>query len=511
MLRPFRVTSHGTYAEGLADGDVEDLENYEEYGLHPVHLGDLLGASNHYRVLHKLGQGGSGTIWLCRDVLVEKYVAVKVHTAGLPSTSLVDLRLDSLDKATPGVEFLATPTDHFNITGPNGTHQCIVLPFLGPPVSPLLWPDLDEPHRILRKLCYQATLALRSLHHHGICHGGIYSQFPIKFRDVKLTTARLLDFRPKNILTKLKNIDHLSEEELLSRIGNPRQCPVKMESGDSVPDTTPRYLVPAANLGRLVRDFMMEEIRVIDFGEAYSLSSPPSDLGIPISYLPPELLLRFEFATESEIDSESESEPEPNPVAASEAGSESEPLAVSNVTSEPEPETTSELETMSEAKEDESTLADLIGLACDIWALGCTLFEIRLQGQLVQMINDPDQALEALVGFFGKLPEPWWSEWKARGQYFTEDGERLKWEHFRLHQTISYTMQILENRKPVKEFTMPEGEQDDFEVFITWILRYKPEDRPGIDEVIHHPWFKWEESNAGEHEGRDTATTSKIT
>jgi serine/threonine-protein kinase SRPK3 len=122
-------------------------------------------------------------------VLHEKYVAVKVHISGLPSTSLVDLRLESLDKTTLGVEFLAIPTDYFNITGPNGTHQCIVLPLLGPPASPLLRPDLDEPHRILRKLCYQATLALRSLHHHNICHGGISSQFPIKFTDIKLITS----------------------------------------------------------------------------------------------------------------------------------------------------------------------------------------------------------------------------------------------------------------------------------------------------------------------------------
>jgi serine/threonine-protein kinase SRPK3 len=58
MFVSFRASSHGTYATGLAGGDVEDLENYEEHGLHPVHLGDLLDASNRYRVLHKLGQGG---------------------------------------------------------------------------------------------------------------------------------------------------------------------------------------------------------------------------------------------------------------------------------------------------------------------------------------------------------------------------------------------------------------------------------------------------------------------
>ena len=49
--------------------DLDDTENVELYrpgGLHPVRIGDVF-ANGRYKVLHKLGHGGSSTVWLARD------------------------------------------------------------------------------------------------------------------------------------------------------------------------------------------------------------------------------------------------------------------------------------------------------------------------------------------------------------------------------------------------------------------------------------------------------------
>ena len=54
------------YTRGWLDG-VKEREDYKPGGFHPVHLGDHIGEDNRYRVIHKLGNGGLATVWLCRD------------------------------------------------------------------------------------------------------------------------------------------------------------------------------------------------------------------------------------------------------------------------------------------------------------------------------------------------------------------------------------------------------------------------------------------------------------
>lgn len=141
---------------------------------------------------------------------------------------------------------------------------------------------------------------------------------------------------------KLTNLNQLSEDELLSILSQPEKTLVRTESGEDLSESSPCYLVVPADISRLSEEYLTEEICVIDFGESYPIASPPADLGIPENYLPPEVLLDQEDATSQ---------------------------------------------------------------ACDIWALGCTLFEIREQLALFYMIFDRDELLAEIVRFFGKLPE----------------------------------------------------------------------------------------------------------
>lgn len=167
------ATSHGTYLDGINE-DLEPLEEYQEGGYHPVHLGDTLGASGQYRVIHKLGNGGFGTVWLCRDLQGPGYVAVKVMVGDVAPEDLPDLALAKLDRSAPGAEHIAIPLDSFSVKGPNGVHQCIVLPVLGPCISPRLWLSLKDPAPVLRGMAYQSALAMSYLHKLGLCHGGKY-------------------------------------------------------------------------------------------------------------------------------------------------------------------------------------------------------------------------------------------------------------------------------------------------------------------------------------------------
>ncbi|KPM42154.1 hypothetical protein AK830_g4414 [Neonectria ditissima] len=408
------ATSHGTYLELTPDG-LEPLEDYQDGGYHPVHLGDCLGASGRYRVLHKLGYGGFGTVWLCRDTQDSTYVAVKVLVGDAASDEIPDLTLTQLDKSMPGAEYIAMPLDNFSVDGPNGTHPCVVLPVLGPCASPGLWKRMEEDQGpVFREMAHQAAKALNFLHKNKICHG---------------------DFRPSNILVRLANLDHLSEEELLSILGQPQESRVLTESGEDIPTFSPRYLVAPADLSRLGNEYLTDDICVIDFGESFPFASPPEDLGIPEHYLPPELLLEEE---------------------------------------------------------------DAVGPGCDLWALGCTLFEIREQMPLFYMIHGPDELIAEMVRFFGKLPEEWWEKWSAREEWFDDQGKYIRTryeEEWSLEVALSKPMQIVESYKDgvSKMKTVldtPEPEQKLMADLLYKLFQYEPSKRATTDEVLEHEWFK---------------------
>jgi len=174
--------------------NIEDLEKYRPGGYHPVSIGDVF-AKGRYKVVHKLGFGGSSTIWLAREQCsgwfrkdLGSLVTLKVMSAeqsSKPTSEIPDLYVPkALEKFCrtmhhPGRERLLFTKDHFLHKGPNGSHLCLISPVAGPSLSSML----ECPGRVLgsrrlradlaRKAALQVATAVDLLHSAGVVHGGV--------------------------------------------------------------------------------------------------------------------------------------------------------------------------------------------------------------------------------------------------------------------------------------------------------------------------------------------------
>jgi serine/threonine protein kinase len=239
------------------------------------------------------------------------------------------------------------------------------------------------------------------------------------------------------MLVKIAGIDCLDEDELLAQIGRPEPGDVVAQDGE-LPPFSPRHLVPAVDMSRLDSKYLLEEICVIRFGQAYLTHSPPPDLGTPENYLPPERLIDHE--------------------------------------------------------------KDKVGPSCDIWALGCTLFEIRLQTPLFHMLYGPDEVLNEMVSFFGKFPEPWWSRWEQRGDYRDDDGKMLRTrmdvdgEQYSLDSVLRANKSIMQTvngvLQVVKTMRVPRDEMTVLKELLCEICSYYPDKRPCTRDILQHKWFQ---------------------
>ncbi|KAH7403682.1 kinase-like domain-containing protein [Cadophora sp. MPI-SDFR-AT-0126] len=313
---------------------VETL-NYRPGGFHPVHLEDVF-KKGRYIVVHKLGHGGFATVWLARDTVRNRYVALKILAARLsrdcPEVKILRRLKKSEDHQ--GKTHVMSMLDHFWVEGPNGRHLCVVSEVGGPSIKQFNdCPGFIRGTRRLRgdlarKVALQATEGLAYIHSTGIVHG---------------------DFTAANLLLKLANIDEWTLEEIHGRLGEPQTHVLHRAAEQAGEYSTPRYTVNAISMSLVNARWLSDQIMIIDFGIAFLEDESPIAIGTPKNYCAPE----FNFKSPRSISS-------------------------------------------------------------DIWALGCTVFEIRAGASLFQYRGIPnrDQMLIATVKILGKLPDVWWDQWE---------------------------------------------------------------------------------------------------
>lgn len=165
-----------------------------------------------------------------------------------------------------------------------------------------------------------------------------------------------------------------------------------------------------------------------------------------------------------------------------------------------------DLEIPQEYRAPEYILDKRLGIESDLWALGCTLFEIRTGRRLFELPDDdPDEHLARIVQVLGKFSEPWWSKtWEARTQYFgnkiddvTGRPVRLEWWVTGRRDTSQpYTASSIEEAVMQATAThdpkhgISQTETLVFADLLRRIFKYNPEKRLPAEDILEHAWFR---------------------
>ncbi|KAI0152124.1 kinase-like domain-containing protein [Hypoxylon sp. NC0597] len=150
------------------------------------------------------------------------------------------------------------------------------------------------------------------------------------------------DLRPSNILMQLNkySVMELTDHQLNRYLGRRQYEPLETLSGKDPKPHGPEYLVLPVSLNKLERRCRTGKIAIVDFGDSFHCSNSPTLSRWHRQYAAPELLF-----TEA-----------------------------------------------------------LRGLPQDIWALACTIYEIKLQAQLFSEYEDYTSLIRQMEVWFGPLP-----------------------------------------------------------------------------------------------------------
>jgi serine/threonine protein kinase len=171
----------------------------------------------------------------------------------------------------------------------------------------------------------------------------------------------------------------------------------------------------------------------------------------------------------------------------------------------------------------ELILDKVAGFGTDLWALGCTLFEIRTGRKLFSPFDDDDDSyLDAMVQVLGKLPEPWWSTtWQERRRMYRdepdyrgravaavepsvtkdEQGAREPGVTITVHPSVAQDARSLldmlapgllymsDERPGEYHRDICQTEKGVFADLLGQLLEYDPKHRISAKEVLNHEWF----------------------
>ncbi|OIW23222.1 serine/threonine protein kinase [Coniochaeta ligniaria NRRL 30616] len=436
----------------------ESLAAYTRGGFHPIIIGDMLPKHGtcldltkepRYRIYQKLGFGAFGMVWLAWDMLVERWVAVKVcnGTAELASdgtasectsseTELAKLRqMATVCNEHEGHKYIIEMYDTFTIHGPNGYHECLVTVVILP-LSGLQWfPEFDA-----QRAAGQILAGFAYLHQQGLAHGD-----PTK-HSLGVAVPPLNQLTDEEVEERFDAINETFEDT--------RWRPVMAVDTDYPEGSVPAYLTETFPLAKflayrgLLPSSQTFEIRIFDFGRAFWTDQGVDELPgcCHFDYEPPEV----------------------------------------------------QIHSMSHGK-----VGTPWSKEADIWAVACLLTALQisgLNGQSLMNLDDwDDRRLFKCCQLGGEPPQEWLKYWDLEGLRVTTQGvDKDPLPHYwnRDEAWESLKFGDVQNRDALVDL-------------LRAMVRTEPKERTPLHSLLDHPYITGLSGVGDLHDGQIKASGCK--
>ena len=244
-----------------------------------------------------------------------------------------------------------------------------------------------------------------------------------------------LDITPRNVLLRLANVDKWSLDDVDCQLGIPIKDEIFLISGDKPSNSAPKYIVQPTSFSSVASEHVYEKILLIDLGEAFFQLSPP-------------------------------------------------PKGVGTPVSYCSPEL---------------ILQGKASASSDIWALSCTMFEMRAGFPLFEsFIRSSNEVLREMIRILGTPPKPLWPFLEQHEIYLGQTeafcgpffGERIgeigmNDEEASICSSDAPSFDLL-MEPPGTEVL--EDEVNSLACLLQNTLDYTPEKRLSVDSIVKHSW-----------------------
>ncbi|KAF9913768.1 serine/threonine protein kinase, CMGC group, partial [Lobosporangium transversale] len=463
----------------------EDMEDYKKGGYHYVSVGDVF-HEGRYVVLRKLGWGHFSTVWLAKDTMKNRHVALKIVKSATHYTETALDEIKLLERVVqanpnaPGRKYVVELLDHFMHQGPHGTHVCMVFEVLGENLLSLIrrYQHRGIPTHLVQQIIYQVLMGLDYMHREcGIIH---------------------TDLKPENVLVCVEDVEEvvkdLLQEDHIDNNNSSRNQP--NESNNKIVGSKPFVHGARASLA--------------------SNNSSKSQISAPSSVVPDSSFKTTSFSPSSPTHSHHGSETNIE-IMPSQKTEKKEPL---KDRAPPTPTSTASRSSSLDNSKDLPTItvkiADL-GNACwedhhftndiqtrqyrspevilgakwgastDVWSVACMTFELLTSDYLFDPQSGPsfsknDDHIAQIIELMGHFSKKLALSGKYSHEMFNRRGELRRIQKLRMWKLED----VLKEK-----YVMPQRDAAVLSDFMEKMLQLDPSQRATAGEMARHPWLRY--------------------